>query len=193
MEQKSYSAIYRILHWAIAVSFVLLLVTIFLRLTWMNKNNVATIIQDQLAVTGQQLSQDQAIMLAKKIRQPMWAWHIYMGYVLTGLFAIRFMLPVFGHMKFQDPLQKGLSSTSKLRKWTYLLFYVFVVTSLATGLLIVWGPKEWKDPLEQIHVLGIYYLLAFIAVHLAGILRAEFTDGKGIISSIVNGSNDAAR
>ena len=193
MEQKSYSAIYRILHWAIAVSFVLLLVTIFLRLTWMNKNNVATIIQDQLAVTGQQLSQDQAIILAKKIRQPMWAWHIYMGYVLTGLFAIRFMLPVFGHMKFQDPLQKGLSSTSKLRKWTYLLFYVFVVTSLATGLLIVWGPKEWKDPLEQIHVLGIYYLLAFIAVHLAGILRAEFTDGKGIISSIVNGSNDAAR
>ena len=193
MEQKSYSAIYRILHWAIAVSFVLLLVTIFLRLTWMNKNNVATIIQDQLAVTGQQLSQDQAIILAKKIRQPMWAWHIYMGYVLTGLFAIRFMLPLCGHMKFQDPLQKGLSSTSKLRKWTYLLFYVFVVTSLATGLLIVWGPKEWKDPLEQIHVLGIYYLLAFIAVHLAGILRAEFTDGKGIISSIVNGSNDAAR
>ena len=193
MEQKSYSAIYRILHWAIAMSFVLLLVTIFLRLTWMNKNNVAAIIQDQLAVTGQQLSPDQAITLAKKIRQPMWAWHIYMGYVLTGLFAIRFMLPVFGHMKFQDPLQKGLSSTSKLRKWTYLLFYAFVVTSLATGLLIVWGPKEWKDPLEQIHVLGIYYLLAFIAVHLAGILRAEFTDGKGIISSIVNGSNDAAR
>ena len=52
MEKRSYPAIYRIVHWAIAVSFMLLLITIFLRLTWMNKYNVAAIIQDQLAVTG---------------------------------------------------------------------------------------------------------------------------------------------
>ena len=193
IEKKSYSAIYRIVHWAIAVSFVLLLVTIFLRLTWMNKNNMAAIIQDQLATTQQHVSQDQAIALAKKIRQPMWDWHIYMGYVLAGLFTLRSMLPVFGHMKFQNPMEKGLSTTSKFRKWTYLLFYGFVVISLVTGVLIVWGPKGWKDLLEQIHVLGIYYLLGFIAVHLAGVLKAEFTDRKGIISSIVNGSGDAGR
>ena len=193
MEQRSYSAIYRIVHWAIAVSFMLLLVTIFLRLTWMNKNNVASIIQDQLAVTGQQLSQDQAIVLAKKIRQPMWAWHIYMGYVLTGLFAIRFMLPAFGHMKFQNPLGKGLSTTAKFQKWSYLIFYAFVVISLVTGLFIEWGPKEWKKPIEKVHVLGIYYLLAFITVHLAGVVKAEFTDRKGIISRMINGASDAGK
>ncbi len=193
MEKRSYPAIYRIVHWAIAVSFMLLLITIFLRLTWMNKYNVAAIIQDQLAVTGQQLSQDQAIALAKKIRQPMWDWHIYTGYALTGLFALRFMLPAFGRMKFQNPLGKGLSTTAKFRKWTYLIFYAFVVVSLVTGLLIVWGPKGWKESLEQVHVLGIYYLLGFIVVHLAGVLKAEFTDRKGIISSIVSGPDDAGR
>ena len=193
MEHRTYSAIYRIVHWAIAVSFMLLLVTIFLRLTWMNKTNVAAIIQDQLGTTDVHLSQDQAIALAKKIRQPMWDWHIYTGYVLAGLFTLRFMLPVFGRMKFQNPLEKGLSTTSKFRKWTYLLFYAFVVTSWATGLLIVWGPKEWKDTLEQVHVLGIYYLLAFIAVHLAGVLKAEFSDRKGIISNIVSGSDNAGQ
>lgn len=29
------------MHWAIAVTFLLLLITIFLRLTWMNKFNMA--------------------------------------------------------------------------------------------------------------------------------------------------------
>ena len=76
MENKAYSKIYRILHWLIAFSFVLLLITIFLRLTWMNKYNVAAIIQDYLSGTNQVLSQEQAITLAKKIRQPMWNWHI---------------------------------------------------------------------------------------------------------------------
>jgi len=193
MEKRSYPAVYRIVHWAIAVSFVLLIITIFLRSTWMNKYNVAAIIQDQLANTEQHVSEDQAIALAKKIRQPMWDWHIYTGYVLTGLFALRFMLPAFGRMKFQNPLGKGLSATAKFKKWSYLVFYAFVVVSLATGLLIVWGPKAWKEPLEQVHVLGIYYLLAFIAIHLAGVLKAEFTDGKGIISRMISGSNDAGQ
>jgi len=44
--------------------------------------------------------------------------------------------------------------------------------------------------LEQVHLLGIYYVLAFIAVHLAGVLKAEFTDGKGIVSRIVSGSDN---
>ena len=190
MEKTKYSNIYRIIHWAIAFSFLLLLVTILLRLTWMNKNNMAVIIQSYLAGTDQVLSQDQILALAKKIRQPMWDWHIYLGYVLVGLFSIRFMLPVFGHMKFPNPFVKNLSAKVKLQKWTYILFYVFVIVSLTTGLILKFGSKEWKYPTEDIHKLGIYYLVAFIAIHLAGVLRAEFTDQKGIISRIVSGSKN---
>ena len=190
MENLKYSKVYRIIHWAIAVSFLLLLITIFLRLTWMNKYNMAAIIQDYLKDTDQILSEEQLIALAKKIRQPMWNWHIYMGYVLVGLFSIRFILPAFGPMKFQNPFAKNLSTKMKIQKWTYILFYVCVIVSLTTGLLIEFGPKEWKKTMEEIHVLGIYYLLAFIAIHLAGVLIAEFTDQKGIISRIVSGSKD---
>lgn len=188
MENVKYSKIYRIIHWAMAVSFMLLLITIFLRLTWMNKNNVAAIIQDYLRDTDQVLSQDQLIVLAKKIRQPMWNWHIYIGYVLTGLFSLRFILPIFGHMKFQNPMIKNLSVKEKLQKWTYLIFYLCVVISLVTGLIIEFGPKEFKKPMEEIHVLSIYYLVGFIIIHLAGVFVAEFTDQKGIISRIVSGS-----
>ncbi|MCX7549561.1 cytochrome b/b6 domain-containing protein [Xanthomarina sp. F2636L] len=187
MENATYSKVYRIIHWAIAVSFLLLLITIFLRLTWMNKYHVAAIIQDYLSSTGQNLSEDQLITLAKKIRQPMWDWHIYMGYVLVGLFSIRFILPAFGQMKFQNPLGKNLTTKMKFQKWTYIIFYLCVIVSLVTGLIIELGPKELKKPMEEIHVLGIYYLIAFIAIHLAGVLIAEFTEQKGIISRIVSG------
>ncbi len=188
MEKTKYSKIYRIIHWAIAVSFLLLLITIFLRLTWMNKYNVATIIQDYLSGTDLVLTQDQLIVLAKKIRQPMWDWHIYIGYVLVGLFSIRFILPAFGHMRIQNPITKNLSIKERFQKWAYIIFYICVATSLVTGLIIELGPKEFKKPMEEIHVLGIYYLIGFIVIHISGVLVAEFTVHKGIVSRIVSGT-----
>lgn len=185
MKTTNYSRIYRIIHWTVAITFLLLLVTIFLRLTWMNKYHVAEIIQEYLKGTDQTLSQDQVIALAKKIRKPMWDWHIYLGYVLVGLFSIRTLVPLFGEMKFPNPFTKNLSLKSKFQKWTYIVFYFCVLISLITGLLIELGPKDWKKPLEEIHVLGVYYLVAFIVIHFAGVLMAEFTNDNGIISRIV--------
>lgn len=189
METVKYSKIYRIIHWSIAITFLLLLITIFLRLTWMNKNNMADIIQTYLSGTDQSLSSEQLIVLAKQIRKPMWDWHIYLGYVLTGLFSLRFLLPFFGTMKIQNPLIKDLTIKQKFQKWSYIIFYVCVVVSLVTGLIIELGPKTLKKPMEEIHILGIYYLIAFIVIHVGGVLMAEFTNQKGIISRIVRGSD----
>jgi len=188
MKEENYSKIYRIIHWAIAITFMLLLFTIFLRLTWMNKYNVAAIIRDYLSITDQTLSQEELITLAKRIRKPMWDWHLYLGYVLTGLFSLRFMLPFFGKMKFQNPFEKNLSTKEKLQKWIYIIFYVCVVVSLVTGIVIVFGPPEFKKPMEGIHVLSIYYSIGFIILHWTGILVAEFTSKKGIVSRIISGS-----
>lgn len=173
-----------------AISFILLLITIFLRLTWMNKNSMAGIIETYLTETGQNLSQEQLIVLAKQIRAPMWEWHIYIGYFLVGLFFIRFLLPFFGKMKISNPLDKRLKGKEKFQKWTYIIFYVFVVISLVTGLIIELGPKDLKKPMEEIHILSIYYLVPFIVIHLAGVLFAECTDQKGIVSRIVSGENE---
>jgi cytochrome b561 len=188
MENKDYSAIYRLMHWAIAICMLLLLITIFLRLTWMNKDNVADIIQNYLVTTDQSLTRDQAIVLAKQIRKPMWQWHIYLGYVLTGLYAIRMALPLLGLMKFSSPFSKDLTLKVKFQYWVYLVFYACVAVSLTTGLIIEFGPKNLKEPMEEIHVLSIYYLLTFIVLHLGGVMMAEFTSDKGIISRIVSGS-----
>ena len=190
MKTTNYSKIYRIIHWSIAFAIFFMLITIFLRLTWMNKYNVAEIIQNYLTNEGISLTDDKAIVLAKNIRRPMWNWHIYTGYVLTGLFSIRFLLPFIGEMKFQNPLAKDQSFIMKFKKWTYLIFYVCIATTLTTGLVMEFTPKEFSKPFESIHVLTLYYLIPFLVIHLAGVLKAEFTDEKGIISRIISGSKD---
>lgn len=189
METRNYSKIFRILHWSIAIAFLLLLLTIFLRKTWMEKSHVAEIIQTYLTENNYEtLPQDDAIVLAKKIRKPMWDWHIYLGYVLVGLYCIRLALPFFGEMKFTSPFQKDLDAKTKFQYWTYLIFYVFTGISLITGLIIEWGPKTYKKPMEEIHELSIYYLLAFIVIHFGGVLVAELGSQKGIISKIISGN-----
>lgn len=190
MNATNYTKVYRILHWTIAISIFLLLITIFLRLTWMNKNNVAEIIQNYLSNEGLSLTDDEAIVLAKQIRKPMWIWHTYIGYVLTALFSIRFLLPLFGTMKFQDPFTKGLTTKLRVQKWTYIIFYIGIAISLITGLVMEFGPEDMEKQAENIHVLALYYLIPFIVIHLTGVMIAEFTDQKGIIYRIIRGSKD---
>lgn len=175
------------MHWAMAICLLLILITIFLRLTWMEKNHVASIIKEFLAGTDQQLSDEQLIVLAKKIRKPMWDWHVNLGYVMVGLYSIRFALPFFGQMRLRKPFQKGLSLQTKIQYWAYLIFYLCLAVSLITGLMIDQGPKDLKHTMEEIHELSIYYLLAFIVIHLGGVLTAEFTNDKGIISRVISG------
>jgi cytochrome b561 len=187
MKTRNYSPIYRLMHWLIAFCMLFILLTIFLRLTWMNKENVAEIIQSYLSTTDQHLSDEQLIVLAKQIRKPMWQWHIWAGYAMVALYSIRMLLPLFGQMKFSNPLEKGLDTKTKFQFWVYTVFYLFVAASLTTGLIIEFGPKEIKDVVETIHKQSIYYLLAFIVLHFGGILMAEFTSQQGIISRILGG------
>ena len=187
MKLRDYTLAYRIMHWAIALCVLLLLLTIFLRLTWLNKNNVASIIQGFMNENQNSLTDDQAIKLAKLIRKPMWNWHIYFGYTLLVLYAIRLSLPFFGEMKLLNPLHKELSAKEKFAAWVYIVFYILLAVSLVTGVFIELGPVSMKKNMESVHVLSIYYLLTFIVIHLAGVFSAEFKEKKGIVSEIISG------
>lgn len=186
MKREEYPVIYRILHWSIAICFILLLITIFLRMNWMSQNHIADTIRKFLQSKNQSLSDDELKMLARQIRKPMWDWHFYLGYVLTGLFAVRLILPVFGIMKFSNPFKKEIGLKERFQYLIYWVFYVFVTISLVTGLMIEFGPVTLKHSMAAIHVLSIYYLVAYIIIHLLGVLIAELTDQPGIISRTIS-------
>ncbi len=190
MIARDYPVVYRIMHWAIALCMLFLLLTIFLRTTWMSRESMADIIQGYAAEKGIAMDNDMAGGLARRIREPMWNWHIYTGYVLVGLFAIRFALPLFGTMRFANPLGKQLSAKVKFQYALYLVFYACVAVSLTTGLFIKFGPESLEEAMEEVHVLSIYYLLTFIGLHLGGVFLAEFTDQQGIVSRIVSGKRN---
>jgi hypothetical protein len=91
-------------------------------------------------------------------------------------------------MKFQNPMGKQLNFRSKVQKWIYLIYYGYVIVLLTIGLIIEFGPKELKSPIEEIHILSIYYLISLLILNVGGVLTAEFTDQKGNISRILSGS-----
>lgn len=187
MQARTFDRTFRIMHWLLAILMFLLLVTIFLRLTWLEKFSVAEIINTYAADQQIDISQDQAVTLAKKIRKPMWQWHIWLGYAITAVYVLRMLLPLLGRMKFASPHQEGLSTQTRWQYAIYLVFYVLLGASLTTGLLIEFGPDAWHEAVEEAHVLSIYYFITYMVLHLGGVFLAEFTSLPGIISRIVSG------
>ena len=59
--------------------------------------------------------------------------------------------------------------------------------TLITGFLIVNGPADYKDSLESVHVQSLYYVILFIVLHMIGIVVAEVSDEKGIVSKMIHG------
>lgn len=190
MYNTTYSSIYRIMHWLIAFCMLFLLLTIILRNTWLSKDQIALIIQGFMASKDIALTEEQSIQLARQIRKPMWEWHIYAGYALTGLYCIRLLLPFFGQMKFPNPFENSLTAKDKFRLWIHVIFYVFVGISLMTGLFIKFGPENLEEIMETIHKLSIYYLLSFIVLHFGGILLAEISGKEGVVSKMIGGLDD---
>jgi Ni,Fe-hydrogenase I cytochrome b subunit len=164
--------------------------TIFLRLNWMNKNNMAEILINELNQRNIQLDGEEAVKIAKSIRRPMWDWHIYIGYVLTGLYFLRLLLMAIKGAAFKSPFNKLSTLKEKIQSWTYILFYILLGATLITGLLIIWGPEAYEHTVEEIHVLALYWLLGYMFVHLMGIVIGELGEKKGIVSKMINGKGN---
>jgi cytochrome b561 len=187
IETKNFNLTHRLLHWSIAFTILFLMLTVFLRLTWLDKNNVATILQDNLKGLNINLNHDDAIKIAKQIRKPMWDWHIYSGYFLITLYLLRMVNSFKLGIVFPSPFAKENTLKQKVQGWTYLIFYFLMGISLITGFLIVKGPENWKDSLESIHVQSLYYVALFIIIHTVGLVLAEISNQKGIVSKMIHG------
>lgn len=189
MQARPFDRTFRLMHWLLAILMFLLLGTIFLRLTWLEKQGVSEIISAYAADEQIAMSEDQALSLARKIRKPMWQWHIWLGYAITAVYVLRMLLPLVGRMRFASPRQAGLNTQTRWQYTIYLIFYVLLGASLTTGLLIEFGPDAWHETVEEVHVLSIYYFLTYMVLHLGGVFLAEFTSLPGVISRIISGDH----
>lgn len=187
---EGYSFLFRVLHWSIAFVMLGILGTILLRMTWLNKDAVSDIIMDYCASQDVNMTPEKATVLAKRIRKPMWNWHIYLGYVLSGLIFIRFFVAIIGKLPLLNPFKTNSTLNTRLRAIIYLVFYLCIIASLITGIIIEFDLEILpRVDFKLIHKASIYYFIAFLVMHFIGVFLAELSTENGIISRMINGKS----
>ncbi len=181
---------FRIWHWVHALVVLGLLGTVFLRKTFLSWRTNSEILTEQLFDMDIEVTLDQAKVLAKSIRAPMWDWHIYLGYALAGLLLYRVVL-FFTH-KTEKPEQ---SLHKKMVKLSYLGLYALLAFMSISGFVIHFYQdlglaKTTAHDIKEIHELLYNLVMIFVVLHITGVLVAENRDEKGIISDMINGGKE---
>ncbi|MBW3519990.1 cytochrome b/b6 domain-containing protein [Flavobacterium sp. NKUCC04_CG] len=184
--KNRFSALHRMLHWIIALAMLVLFMTGFLRMYWMNKRTIISAI-DLYTSSDFNIEKDQKLGIAKTILSPMWEWHIYAAYALFFAFVIRVIYMFFQGISFPNPLLKGQALKRRLQGFLYIALYVLLLVGIVTGMYLKWGDGQFKAPMEMVHKWAIYWFPIFVVVHFVGIVIGEYTDKKGIVSKMIGG------
>jgi cytochrome b561 len=185
-----YSVAFRIWHWVNAVIVLGLLGTVFLRKTFLSWRENSQIIIQKLDAIGITITQDQAVSLAKAIRAGMWEWHIILGYALAVLVFYRIALYFFD--KREKEKFASLSLHKKGVQLSYYLLYAVLGFMALSGLSIHFYTelglsKELAHSIKEIHEFVFNYIWIFVVLHIIGVVVADNTEEKGLISTMING------
>ena len=206
--REKYSWSLRIWHWLTFIIVTALIFTVLVSDTFLDGEHTGIVITSAAAKKGALLTEDQSRLMVGSLRHTIWKWHTYIGYVLSGLFLFRLVLEFFQlkEQRFITKFKKGLTASKNTAdkkdgrhylfvKFIYALFYILLTAIVITGLLMAYydnDPAMSKATFhdrKEIHEKCYYILLGFLFIHLAGVIKAEFTKDKNIISGMVNGGD----
>ncbi|CAA6800525.1 MAG: Ni,Fe-hydrogenase I cytochrome b subunit [uncultured Sulfurovum sp.] len=192
---KQWRLDFRVWHWINAVVILGLLGTVFLRKTFLSWRTNSDLLSQKLAEMNLEVTTEQAKVLAKTIRAPMWEWHILLGYALVALLLWRTALffTQSGKQNYQDFKQKSLHK--KMVTVGYVGIYAILSFMAVTGLLmhfheILGITKELTHSIKEIHELVFNVVLIFVPLHIIGVIVAENRDEKGIVSEMIHGGSE---
>ncbi len=201
---KKHSASIRIWHWLNMLVIFGSLLTVLINSTILDKQVAIDLIKSK--ADNVLLSNNELKAIIGTLRDQVWEIHIYLGYALTTLFLFRIILEFFQVLdhKLMRKLKtlftqfKGTKENRELVrnklvvKIIYSLFYVLLLIMVSTGLTLAFEdelgiPKNLGHNIEEIHGFCMYLIIAFIVIHIVGVVLAERKDEKGIISDFING------
>jgi Ni,Fe-hydrogenase I cytochrome b subunit len=198
----------RLWHWLNALAILGLLGTVLLRKTFLSWRTNAALIESKLQAAGSAITPELAKDIAVSIRDPMWDWHIYLGYSLTVLILFRIAVGIFVVKKC--PATHAAQSAWNLKKVApadrvKALHYTFVKTGyalfyLATALMVITGlmlnfkdnlglQKDLVGSVKEIHELMMWVFVVFVAGHILGVVIAENREDKGLVSDMIHGGD----
>jgi cytochrome b561 len=188
---KRWSLSFIIWHWLHAVVILGLLATVFLRKTFLSWRTNSELILSKLSEIDVEITAEQAKVIAKAIRAPMWDWHIILGYALAFLVIWRVVLffSKSGKQNFQNIKDESLHK--KAVKYGYIVIYVLIAFMALSGLVIdsyesLALSKDTAHSIKELHEAVYNAILIFVPLHILGVFVAENRDEKGIVSAMIS-------
>ena len=200
------SAAIRIWHWLTFLVVTALIVTVLMASTVLNPRENIPVVQNILKDKGVVVSNDQTFAVTHMYDDKMWELHKLLGYALAFLFLSRIAIELtqpkeerisFRLKKARMALKQANADKKEwihylIVKASYSLFYLLLFAMVVTGLIIAFGKDlglagPTRHTVKEIHGFIQYLIYAFIFFHLAGVIRAELRNAKGIVSGIING------
>jgi cytochrome b len=180
----------------------MLLLTILVSKSFLNWLFVNNTIYEGMAKEGIHLLPGQTVTTAGLLRERIWSWHTYLGYILSLLFVFRIVLEYFqprdqklaGKIRmawFQKRKESAMARHYLFVRVIYLFFYILIAAMSGTGIWMAFHKQPWYmetfHSVKEIHENCFLLLLLFIAIHLAGVIRFERKHRSNLISAMVHG------
>ncbi len=208
--REKHSRSIRIWHWSTFVIIMGSLITVLLAKTMLNTRSNIPLVQQSLQQSNVTVTADQAKSVAHAFNDKVWNWHIYLGYVLAGLFLFRIVFEFFQPKKekvipiIRNALKYLKQPTADkmhgrhylLVRFAYVSFYCALFVQVCTGLFMVYSDdmenlKDIRHTASDIHSVFMWLIIAYIVIHITGATVAEFNKkGKGMISDMINGGEE---
>lgn len=205
---KKNSSALRFWHWANTIVISGLLITVLINSTILDDRNNQSFLKNELQKGGTTLSAKQAQTLAHAQSDEVWGIHVYFGYFLAALFLFRLIMEFFQpkgqrfFIRVKEAYQqyfvikqnKYLAGHDLTVKIIYLAFYLLLTIMVVTGLILAFEDqltalKPIRHSIKEVHGFCMYLVLAFIIVHLVGVILAERDRSPGIVSDMIHGGN----
>ncbi|MBG8554137.1 cytochrome b/b6 domain-containing protein [Hymenobacter guriensis] len=207
---KKYSAGLRIWHWSNYLVISGLLSTILFLRVIINMRGLFPKMQQVLQEQGITATEQQLRGVGRLVSHRIWDWHIYLGVALSILLGWRMVTELVqpAVQSFRARLRQANQAPAegagfRLRKsaavkYSYLLFYLLLTVMVVTGLLLVYADDvealhKLEHTIKEIHNVNMYLILAFIVVHIVGVVWAELHKDRGITSDMLHGGQAASQ
>ncbi|PJJ58646.1 cytochrome b/b6 domain-containing protein [Hymenobacter chitinivorans] len=196
----------RLWHWGSAAVISGLLTTILFLFVILKMKTVGPQFQEVLQKEGVTMSKEQVRGLTRIISHRIWDWHIYLGVALSFLLLFRIALEFVQPRAQRFATKLGVARQyaqqvgadvrdtrhSVLVKYSYLAFYLMLTVMVGTGLVLIFADDveflhKIEHTVKEVHNVTMYLVLAFIGFHLGGVMWAELTKNRGIVSDMING------
>lgn len=196
----------RLWHWANAIVILSLLGTVLIRKTLLSWRANSALIEQKLNAVGTSITPELAKEIAVAIRDPLWDFHVYLGFALAVLLLSRIIIAVVIEKKCPgiaavksamgirdlpaDEKPKALHYSAV--KIGYAVFYLVTLLMVTSGLLLNFKtslglPKDFAGAVKEVHEFTMWFFVLFIAGHVTGVVIAENRGDKGIVSDMIHG------